>query len=82
MFLNQTDKNPALRALLTNHEFRRALSLGIDRDEINQIVFLGQSAPWQTSPLEQDPFYNKQLATQYLEQDLDTRERDPRQDWD
>jgi peptide/nickel transport system substrate-binding protein len=71
LFLNQTDKNPRLRALLTDHEFRRALSLGIDRNEINEIVFLGQSAPWQTSPVEQDPFYNKQLATQYVEQDID-----------
>lgn len=71
LFLNQTDKNPALRALLTNHEFRRALSHGIDRDEINDIVYLSQSEPWQTSPLETDPFYNKQLATQYLDYDED-----------
>jgi peptide/nickel transport system substrate-binding protein len=71
LFLNQTDKNPRLRGLLTNHAFRQALSQGIDRDEINEIVFLGQSAPWQTSPLEQDPFYNKQLATQYLDNDVD-----------
>ena len=50
LFLNQTDKNPRLRGLLTNHAFRQALSQGIDRDEINQIVFLGQSEPWQNQP--------------------------------
>lgn len=72
LFLNQTDKNSPLRALLTNHEFRRALSHAIDRDEVNQIVFLGQSQPWQTSPLPQDRFYNKQLAEQYLAFDLKT----------
>jgi peptide/nickel transport system substrate-binding protein len=72
LFLNQTDKNSALRALLTKHEFRQALSHAIDRDEVNEIVFLGQSEPWQTSPLPRDRFYNKQLAEQYLTFDLKT----------
>ena len=70
LFINQTDKNAPLRALLTNHDFRQALSHAIDRDEVNEIVFLGQSQPWQTSPLPQDRFYNKQLAEQYLDFDL------------
>jgi peptide/nickel transport system substrate-binding protein len=71
LFLNQTDKNPKLRNLLTNHDFRQALSLAIDRDEINDIVFLGQTKPWQVAPLPQDKFYNKQLATQYSTRDID-----------
>jgi peptide/nickel transport system substrate-binding protein len=71
IFVNQTDKNPKLVPFLTNHDFREALSYGIDRDEINSIVFLDQSKPWQASPLETDKFYNKQLATQYLEHDPD-----------
>ena len=69
LFFNQTDKDKKLRPLLTNHDFRAALSLGIDRDEINEIVYLGQSRPWQTSPAEVDEFYNKQLATQFVEHD-------------
>jgi peptide/nickel transport system substrate-binding protein len=71
LFLNQTDKNPKLRTLLTNHDFRQALSLAIDRDEINDIVFLGQTKPWQVAPLPQDKFYNQQLATQYTTRDID-----------
>ena len=67
MFFNQTDKNPKLLPLMTNHDFREALSFAMDRDEINEIVFLGQSKPWQTSPLPADKFYNEQLATQYLD---------------
>jgi peptide/nickel transport system substrate-binding protein len=71
LFVNQTEKNPKLRPLLTNHDFRAALSYGMDRDEINDIVFLGQSTPWQTSPLKEDRFYNEQLATQFLQHDPD-----------
>ena len=70
LFFNQTDKDQKLRRLLTNHDFRAALSLGIDRDEINNIVYLGQSRPWQTSPAEVDEFYNRQLATQFVEHDV------------
>ncbi len=71
IFVNQTDKNPKLRPLLQQHDFREALSLAMDRDEINDIVFLGQSKPWQTSPSESDKFYNKQLALQYTRRDVD-----------
>ncbi len=69
IYINQTSKNPKLRPWLRNRDFRVALSLAIDREEINDIVFLGQSKPWQTGPLPQDRFYNEQLATQYIEHD-------------
>ena len=71
LFLNQTDKNPKLRDLLRNKDFRVALSLALDRDEINDIVYLGQSKPWQTSPAEADKFYNEQLAHQFTDHDPD-----------
>ena len=70
LFLNQTDKTPKLAELLRNHDFREALSLAMDRGEINDIVFLGQSTPWQVAPLPHDRFYNAQLATQYTVRDV------------
>ena len=70
IYINQTNKNPQLRKLVNDRDFRQALSLGMDRDEINEIVFLGQSKPWQTSPLPQDPFYNERLATQFTVRDV------------
>lgn len=70
IYVNQTSRNSKLRPLLQNRDFRAALSLGMDREEINDIVFLGQSTPWQTSPHETDKFYNRQLALQYTEHDL------------
>ena len=72
LYLNQTDKDPKLRRLVQSHDFLEALSLGMDRDEINDIVFLGQSKPWQTGPLPSDPFYNEKLATQYTQRDVAT----------
>lgn len=70
LWLNQTTKNDKLRKLMTNHDFRQALSLSMDREEINKIAFLGQATPWQSGPFKESPWYNEKLATQYLKNDL------------
>jgi peptide/nickel transport system substrate-binding protein len=72
LFLNQSTKNEKLRTLIRNKDFRVALSLATNRAEINDIVYLGQSSPWQIGPKKQNRFYNEQLATQYLNYDLKT----------
>jgi len=41
LYPNLTAKDPVMRALLQDRRFRRALSLAIDRDEINKILFYG-----------------------------------------
>ncbi len=69
LWLNHSTKNEKLRKLVHNHDFREALSLGIDRKEINDIVFLGQAYPWQSGPQKSSKFYNEKLATQYLSYD-------------
>jgi len=66
MWLNHSTKNEKLRKLIRNHDFREALSIGIDRKEINDIVFLGQAYPWQSGPQKSSKFYNEKLGTQYL----------------
>lgn len=70
LWLNQTTKNDKLRKLMTQHDFREALSLGIDRKEINDIVYLGQAAPWQSGPFKESKWYNEKLGTQYLNLDV------------
>jgi len=65
IFFNQSTKNARLRPLFRDHDFRAALSLATDRKEINDIVFLGQSIPWQIGPARANRFYNEKLATQY-----------------
>ena len=42
---NQSYGDPKYRALMQNREFRRALSRAIDRDLINDIVYLGLATP-------------------------------------
>ncbi|GAA5162447.1 ABC transporter substrate-binding protein [Viridibacterium curvum] len=69
VFINQSTKNEKLRALFRNKDFRIALSLGMDRKEINDIVFLGQGEPWQIGPARANKFYNEKLAKQYTNYD-------------
>jgi peptide/nickel transport system substrate-binding protein len=70
MFLNYTTKNDELRKLIRTKDFRVALSLATDREEINKIVYLGQGTPWQIGPIKQSKWYNEQLATQYTKYDI------------
>lgn len=69
IYLNLTHKDAALRALLSNVEFRRALSLGINRKEIIELVYLGQSEPYQTGPRPGHPWYHEKLARSFTEYD-------------
>ena len=70
LWLNHSTKNPKLKALIRNHDFRQALSQAIDRKEINDIVYLGQAYPWQSGPQKASKFYNEKLGTQYLNLDV------------
>ena len=45
IYVNETwDGNAEIQSFLQNVEFRRALSLGIERDQINEVFFLGIGA--------------------------------------
>ena len=48
--LNPTHKDPVLRELFNNIKFKQALSLALNRDEINEIVYLGIGTPAQYTP--------------------------------
>jgi peptide/nickel transport system substrate-binding protein len=67
---NMSHKDPAKRAIFGDINFRIGMSYAINRQEIIDTVFVGQAKPYQAAPLEGTPFYNKQLATQYLEFDV------------
>ncbi|MCG6903292.1 MAG: ABC transporter substrate-binding protein [Rhodobacter sp.] len=66
---NHTHKDPVMRELMTNKDVRIALSLGIDRDEIIDIVWQGVGEPWQIGPTAKHVLYNEQLGHQYTEYD-------------
>lgn len=69
--LNQTHKNPALRAVFSNKDFRIGLSHAINREELNQLIYAGQAKPYQAAPREGTALYDEQMATQYLEYNVD-----------
>lgn len=70
LYLNFSTKNEKLRKLIREKNFRIALSLGIDRKQINEMIFLGLGTPWQIGPVKQSRWFNEKLGTQYLEHDL------------
>jgi peptide/nickel transport system substrate-binding protein len=58
---NHTTKNEKLREFFQTRDVRIALSLAINRQEINDLVFNGTAEPRQYSPLKASPqFYAKQ----------------------
>ena len=67
--LNLTHKDPELRELFNNKDFRIALSLGMNRQAIIDTALLGDGEPWQQGPFEDHPNYHEKLSTQYLEFD-------------
>jgi len=69
--LNLTHEDPVLREIFQNKDFRIGLSHAINRQEIIDLVFVGQTEPWQLAPPPGSAAFSERLATQYLEFDLD-----------
>ena len=69
IYLNMTHKDAKMREMFANKEFRQALSMGINRKEIIDIVYLGQSEPYQTGPRPGHPWYHEKLARQFTDHD-------------
>lgn len=67
--LNLTNQDPVKREIYNNKDFRIGLSYAIDRQEIIDVVYVGQGEPYQAAPRPQSPLYNEQLAKQYTEFD-------------
>ncbi|MEQ5778510.1 ABC transporter substrate-binding protein [Thalassospira sp. NFXS8] len=67
--LNLTAKDPELRKVFNQKDFRIALSVGINRQEIIDTVLLGEGEPWQQGPFEDHPYYYEKISKQYLDYD-------------
>jgi peptide/nickel transport system substrate-binding protein len=68
---NQTTKNPRLRELFQNRDFRIAMSLAVNREEMNELIWDGLLTPRQYSPLPSSPQYYPKLSEAYIEYDPD-----------
>jgi peptide/nickel transport system substrate-binding protein len=68
--LNYTVKDPVLKQIFWDLRFRQALSLAINRDDINQTVFAGVTVPW-TAPVSASwTGYEDWMGTYYAEYDV------------
>lgn len=68
---NMSHRDPTMRDLFHNKDFRIGMSHAIDRQEVIDVIFIGQGEPMQVAALPESPYYNEQLASQYTEYDVD-----------
>lgn len=67
--LNLNYDDDGFRDLFQNRDFRVALSIATDREEIVDVVYAGQGEPFQAAPRPESPFYDEKMAKQYTEFD-------------
>jgi peptide/nickel transport system substrate-binding protein len=72
---NLTCEDAGLRAIFRDVRFRRALSLAINRDEINAIVYFGRATPRQTTVIPSSVFYEEAFAAAHIAYDPETARR-------
>ncbi|MDT0302449.1 ABC transporter substrate-binding protein [Streptomonospora wellingtoniae] len=72
---NLTHKNEDIREIFRDKDFRIAMSHGINRKDIIDVVYQGQGEPWQGAPRRKSPFFNEELAKQYTGFDVDKANR-------
>lgn len=68
---NQTTKNERLRELFNQRDFRIAMSLAVNREEMNELIWDGLLTPRQYSPLDSSPQYYPKLSEAYIDYDPD-----------
>jgi peptide/nickel transport system substrate-binding protein len=70
LFPNLNTIDPELAPIERNSDFRRALSLAIDRNEINQVVFIGFGRPGNDTVLPESPLFKPEYETKWATFDL------------
>jgi len=63
--INQTNSNPVLHDLARDVRFRRALSLAINREEINDIAYFGKAVPRQATVLPSCSYYKPEWGEKH-----------------
>lgn len=71
MYMNQSHKDPVMRDLMQNIDFRAGLSHAINRQEMNDILFLGLGGTQHPCAIPQDPYYVEGYGYTFTEYDLD-----------
>lgn len=69
LFPNLNVKDPVWRELFRNADFRRALSVSINREDINNAIFYGLASPGNNTVLKESPLYRDEYRTRWAEYD-------------
>ncbi len=75
MFPNLNVNDPAWRTLLRDVRFRRALSMAIDRSQINQVLYFGLASESNNTVVSESPLFKKQYQSQWAQFDRKAAER-------
>ncbi|MBT4136944.1 MAG: ABC transporter substrate-binding protein [Candidatus Latescibacteria bacterium] len=73
--LNLNHRDPGMREVIGDHRFRKALSLALNRDELNDADFFGIAKARQASPPPTSPFYDPLYEKAYTDYDPDEANR-------
>lgn len=69
LYPNLNASDPVWRALLRDVRFRRALSLAVNRHEINQVIYYGLADEQNNAVLKGSPLYREEYATAWAQFD-------------
>jgi peptide/nickel transport system substrate-binding protein len=69
--VNMNWPEPAIRETFSDIRFRRALSVAINREEINDIIYYGNGTPSQMTVVPQSRFFKQEYADAWAQYDPD-----------
>ena len=69
LYPNLNTNDAGWRKLFRDVRFRRALSLAIDREEMNQIVYIGLAKPSNNTIMERSPLFMPEYANKWAQYD-------------
>ena len=70
LYPNLNVADPVWRALMRDLRFRRALSLAVNRHEINQVIYFGLAIEGQNTVLPQSPLYQPNFRQAWAQYDV------------
>jgi len=74
IYPNMHVADPGWRELFRNRDFRHALSLAIDREEINEVIYFGLAEPSNNTVLPQSPLFREDFQTKWADFDPERAE--------
>ncbi|MHB2263998.1 ABC transporter substrate-binding protein [Aliihoeflea sp. PC F10.4] len=75
LFPNLSAQDDVWAGLFRQADFRRALSLAINRDDINEAIYYGLGRPGIDTVLPDSPLYDAEVAAMYAQYDPETANR-------